>query len=160
MHAAAMLLVGVTASRCWSEDQLVRVGTQALIGVSIGWPIGVNGLIGVETPRVGARVSGAYWGRALSGVELELSTPFFRMPHARGSINVVVGTNRWDLDFEPGPLELTSYAGMGVRVEWRGLFLSQGPCYRLNTEHAPQGIGHRSRFIWHMAAGYAFAFGV
>lgn len=158
-QVAIALGLAVMASPGWTDDESSKHGLRPLVGVSVGWPLGVNGVIGIETPQFGARVSGAYWGRDLSGVELALSALLFRASHSQMSVQTVIGTSRWDSWFESGPLQLTSYAGIGARVQWRGIFLSQGPCYRLNREHAPTGIGRRSRFIWHMAAGFVFALG-
>ena len=150
-----LVLAAATEVRAQADPQDGGSDAHLVLGGSLGYPILLNAVAGVDAWRVTARISGAYYALDTNGVQLEVGSHLFTAGPTR--LAVLAGLGAANYPGIDGPSSYYSYTSLGFRVDWRGLFLSQGFSYRL---HGTNDFDDGTRPGYFFSLGYAVSIGL
>lgn len=150
-----LLLAGATEVRAQVDPLHHGSDARLALGLSLGYPALLNAVVGADAWHFTARISGAYYLEEANGVQLELGPRLVQTGPMR--LDVVAGLGTAQIWWYGTDQSYLSYATLSCRVDWRGLFLTQGFLYRL------QGTGEfddGSRPGYFFSVGFAASIGL
>jgi hypothetical protein len=151
---ALLLLAGASEVQA-QVDSLERASDSdphLVLGVTLGFPALLNAVAGVDAWHCTARISGAYYVPESNGVQLEVGPRLDRGGPTRLDVLAGLGTANIWWGFGEESSAYLSYTSLGFRVDWKGLFLTQGFFYRL---HGTGDFEDGSRPGYFFSVGYA-----
>ena len=156
---ALLLLAGASEVQAQvdSPERALDRDPHLVLGVTLGFPALLNAVAGADAWHFTARISGAYYVPESNGVQLEVGPRLDRGGPTRLDLLAGIGTaNIWWFGSESDSSYL-SYTSLGLRVDWNGLFLTQGFFYRL---HGTGDFEDGSRPGYFFSVGYAVSLGL
>lgn len=96
-------------------------------GGVFGTPAGLNFVVGAHWPAIGVRLSGAYWGHALSGIQVGIPYTFASNANTTHSVGLIAGTSFLSLP----TTQMTYYGTTTTYTD--NYWTSVGAAYDLNA---------------------------